>query len=220
MHKATVALATFVVFLGCNADSPTSPGATKYSEAEAEQCPMPILGIAGTWVGQSSFSVDCSACDGRGSEYIRTVDTLRVEFAPDPNPTGEPGVTYYDYTLLSYYSPSERDDPALADLGLPSLYSERRGKMGVYYADGGKWAFNHTGTYFRIWDEETKEYKEGSWLFGKFYQEDLETWLEWGLLEAEISAWPGWGLEIKMFDGWLALGWEGDSDDNYERVDE
>ena len=207
MYKVTVALAAFVVFLGCNADSPTSPGAAKYSEAEAEQYPMPILGIAGTWVGQSSFSVDCSACDGWGSEYIRTVDTLRVEFAPDPNPTGEPGVTYYDYTLLSYYSPSEWDDPALADLGLPSLYSEQRGKMGVYYADGGKWAFNHTGTYFRIWDEETKEYK-GRRLFGDFYQ-DFET-----------RTWPRWGLEIKMFDGWLALGWEGDSDDNYERVDE
>jgi len=215
MHKATVALAAFVVFLGCNADSPTSPGAAKYSEAETEQCPMPILGIAGTWSGQSRFEVS--------REYISTADTLRIELAPDPNPTGEPGVTYYDYTLLSYYSPSERDDPALADLGLPSLYSERRGKMGVYYADGGKWAFNHTGTYFRIWDEETKEYKEGSWLFGDFYQEDLETlstWLEWDLLEAETNTWPVWGLEIKMFDGWLALGWEEDSDDNYERVDE
>ena len=215
MHKATVTLAAFVVFLGCNADSPTSPGAAKYSETEAEQCPMPILGITGTWSGQSWLGV------------ISTADTLRIELASDPNPTGEPGVTYYDYTLLSYYSPSEWDDPALADLGLPSLYSERRGKMGVYYADGGKWAFNHTGTYFRIWDEETKEYKEGSWLFGGFYQEDLETlstwmkwgldtWLEWGLL----NTWPVWGLEIKMFDGWLALGWEGDSDDNYERVDE
>ena len=208
MYKVTVALAAFVVFLGCNADSPTSPGAAKYSEAEAEQCPMPILGITGTWSGQSWFEVDCPACDGWSSyEDISTADTLRIELASDPNPTGEPGVTYYDYTLLSYYSLSEWDDPALADLGLPSLYSERRGKMGVYYADGGKWAFNHTVTYFRIWDEETKEYK-GRRLFGDFYQ----------VFEARF--WPRWGLEIKMFDGWLALGWEGDSDDNYERVDE
>ena len=108
MHKATVALATFAVFLGCNADSPTSPGAAKHTEAEAEQCPMPILGIAGTWSGRSRFGVDCPACDGWSRrEYISTADTLRIEFAPDPNPTGEPGVTYYDFTLLSYYYPSD-----------------------------------------------------------------------------------------------------------------
>ena len=75
--------------------------------------------------------------------------------------------------------------------------------MGVYYADGGKWAFNHIETYFRLWDEETKEYK-GRRLFGDFY-EDFET-----------RTWPRWGLEIKMFDGWLALGWESG---DYERVD-
>ena len=140
---------------------------------------MPILGIAGTWAGYSSSRVDCPACDGWSSwEDIWTADTLRIELAPDPNPTGEPGVTYYDYTLLSYYFPSDRYDPALADLGLPNLYSEQRGKMGVYYADGGKWAFNHAVTYVRIWDEE----------WGPFL--------------------PSWGLEIKMFDGWLDLGWE------------
>ena len=209
MYKVTVALVAFAVFLGCDVGRPTSPSAAKRTEAAVEPCPMPILGIAGTWVGQNLFRVDCPACDGdRG--YIDTVDTLRIELAPNPNPTGEPGVTYYDYTLLSYYSPSEWDDPALADLGLPSLYGEQRGKMGVYYADGGKWAFNHIETYFRLWDEETKEYK-GRRLFGDFY-EDFETRTR-----------PRWGLEIKMFDGWLALGWEsgerGYYDDNYERVD-
>ena len=211
MHKVTVALVPFAVFLGCDVGRPTSPSAAKRTEAAVEPCPMPILGIAGTWAGYGSSRVDCPACDG-GREYIDTVDTLRIELAPDPNPTGEPGVTYYDYTLLSYYSPSDWDDPALADLGLPSLYSERRGKMGVYYADGGKWAFNHIETYFRLWDEETKEYKGRRWgISGDFY-EDFET-----------RTWPRWSLEIKMFDGWLALGWEsGDGgyyDDNYERVD-
>ena len=205
MHKATVALVAFVVFLGCNADSPTSPGAAKYSEAETEQCPMPILGIVGTWVGQGSFRVFCPACDGWGEERISTVDTLWIELALDPNPTGEPGVTYYDYTLLSYYSPSEWDDPALADLGLPSLYRERRGKMGVYYADGGKWAFNYTETYIRKWHTETKEY--------------YEPWRQRS---------PFWGFELKMFDGWLVLRWSEDPllcaecyyDAYYERVDE
>ena len=205
MYKATVALAAFVVFLGCNADSPTSPGAAKYSEAEAEQCPMPILGITGTWSGQGWFEVYCPACERSSYKIISTADTLRIELASDPNPTGEPGVTYYDYTLLSYYSPSEWDDPALADLGLPSL-SERRGKMGVYYADGGKWAFNHVVIYRRIWDEEKKEYQEGEYqAFG---------------LGTPLYNPPSWDHEIKMFDGWLALWWEGDSDDNYERVDE
>ena len=204
MYKVTVALVAFAVFLGCDVGRPTSPSAAKRTEAAVEPCPMPILGIAGTWAGYSSSRVDCPACDGWSSwEDIRTADTLRIELAPDPNPTGEPGVTYYDYTLLSYYSPSDWDDPALADLGLPSLYSERRGKMGVYYADGGKWAFNHIETYFRLWDEETKEYK-GRRLFGDFY-EDFETRTR-----------PRWGLEIKMFDGWLALGWESG---DYERVD-
>ena len=205
MYKVTVALVAFAVFLGCDVGRPTSPSAAKRTEAAVEPCPMPILDIAGTWVGQSSFRVDCPACDGWGSEYIRTVDTLRIEFAPNPNPTGEPGVTYYDYTLLSYYSSSEWDDPALADLGLPSLYSERRGKMGVYYADGGKWEFNHTETYNRIWNEETKEYKDWAW-----------------------KSSPDWGFEIKMFDGWLALAWKLDTslfgdggyyDADYERVD-
>ena len=205
MHKVTVVLVAFAVFLGCDVGRPTSPSAAKRTEAVAEQCPMPILGIAGTWSGQGRFSVDCPACDGWGSEYISTADTLQIELAPDPNPTGEPGVTYYDYTLLSYYSPSDWDDPALADLGLPSLYSERRGKMGVYYADGGKWAFNHTETYNRIWNEETKEYEDWAW-----------------------KSRPDWGFEIKMFDGWLALGWKLDTslfgdggyyDDDYERVD-
>ena len=199
-HKVTVALVAFAVFLGCDVGRPTSPSAAKRTEAAAEPCPMPILGIAGTWSGQGRFSVDCPACDGWGSESIWTADTLRIELAPDPNPTGEPGVTYYDYTLLSYYSPSDWDDPALADLGLPSLYSERRGKMGVYYADGGKWAFNHTETYNRIWNEKTKKYEDWAW-----------------------KSWPDWGFEIKMFDGWLALGWEsGDGgyyDDDYKRVD-
>ena len=179
MHKVTVALVAFAVFLGCDVGRPTSPSAAKRTEAAVEPCPMPILGISGTWAGYSSFRVDCPACDGWSSwEDIRTADTLRIELAPNPNPTGEPGVTYYDYTLLSYYSPSEWDDPALADLGLPSLYGEQRGKMGVYYADGGKWAFNHTVTYVRIWNEE----------WGPFL--------------------PSWGLEVKMFDGWLDLGWE------------
>ena len=214
MYKVTVALVAFAVFLGCDIGSPTSPSAAKRTEAVAEQCPMPILGIAGTWSGNSWFEVDCPACDGWGSEYISTADTLRIELAPDPNPTGEPGVTYYDYTLLSYYSPSHSDDPALADLGLPSLYSERRGKMGVYYADGGKWAFNHIGTYFRMWDVETKEYK------GKKTLELLDLRV---FDEIETKTRPSWGLAIKMFDGWLALGWEsGDGgyyDDDYERVD-
>ncbi len=214
MHKVTVALVAFAVFLGCDVGRPTSPSAAKRTEAVAEQCPMPILGIAGTWSGQGRFSVDCPACDGWGSEYISTADTLRIELAPDPNPTGEPGVTYYDYTLLSYYSPSDWDDPALADLGLPSLYSERRGKMGVYYADGGKWAFNHIGTYFRMWDVETKEYK------GEKTLELLDLRV---FDEIETKTRPSWDHEIKMFDGWLALGWEsGDGGyyyDDYERVD-
>ena len=178
MHKL-VALAAFAVFLGCDVGRPTSPSAAKRTETAAEPCPMPILGIAGTWAGYSSSRVDCPACDGWSSwEDIWTADTLRIELAPDPHPTGEPGVTYYDYTLLSYYSSSEWDDPALADLGLPSLYGEQRGKMGVYYADGGEWAFNQTVTYVRIWDEE----------WGPFL--------------------PNWSLEVKMFDGWLDLGWE------------
>ena len=170
MYKATITLAAFAVFLGCNADSPTSPGAAKHTEAEAEQCPMPILGIAGTWAMQASY-------------YFSTVDTLRIEFASDPNPTGEPGVTYYDYTLLSHYSPSDRDDPRLADLLAQPLWCEERGKMGVYYADGGTWAFNQTVTYIRIWNAETKEYAEAEGPFA-----------------------PLWGLEIRMFDGWLLLG--------------
>ncbi len=200
MHKVTIALATFAVFLGCEVGSPTSPSAAKSTKAAAEQCPMPILGIVGTWAGQGSTIL----------ENINTADTLWIEFAPDPNPAGEPGVTYYDYTLLSYYSPSDGDDLILAeladmlgltDLGLPSLLEERRGKMGVYYADGGKWAFNHTVTYIRSWN--------------------LEEYEEWGGRSE-----PSWGHEIKMFDGWLVLQrtwydiWDEDYEYEYERVDE
>ena len=70
--------------------------------------------------------------------------------------------------------------------------------MGVYYADGGTWAFNHTVTYTRRWNGETKEYEE------------------WGEYWEEYEEWePSWGLEIKMFDGWLVL-----DDVRYRRVDE
>ena len=208
MHKATVALVTFVVFFGCNADSPTSPGAAKYTEAEAEQCPMPILGIAGTWVELGGPSREYVVLNGG---YIITADTLWIEFAPDPNPAGEPGVTYYDYTRLSYFPPSDGDDLGLAELDLPSLYREERGKMGVYYADSGKWAFNRTVTHIRGWNEETKEYEE--WWEPKEYEEEEPDWLSWG-------------HEIKMFDGWLVLGhwwdngWGSYLDVSYRRVDE
>ena len=202
--KAT-ALAAFLLLAGCNADNPTvSLPASKHIEAEAEQCPIPLLGIVGTWAGSDSYRVDCPTCDNSfGGEYIYTADTLSIGFAPDPYPPGEPGVTYYDYTLLSYYSPSTWDDPGLADLDLPSLYREVRGKMGVYYADGGTWAFNHIVTHSRIWDEETKEYYE----------------------EYRSSS-PSWDHEIKMFAGWLVLGrWDRDSwgdlyEENYKRVDD
>ena len=202
--KAT-ALAAFLLLAGCNADNPTaSLPASKHIEAEAEQCPIPLLGIVGTWAGSDSYRVDCPTCDNSfGGESIYTADTLSIGFAPDPYPPGEPGVTYYDYTLLSYYSPSTWDDPGLADLDLPSLYREVRGKMGVYYADGGTWAFNYIETYSRIWDEETKEYEEDRRL-----------------------SWPRWNHEIKMFAGWLFLGhWNFDrsgtlSDERYKRVDE
>ena len=80
--------------------------------------------------------------------------------------------------------------------------------MGVYYADGGKWAFNHVVTYSRIWDEEKGEYWEG--LFLPLYSP------------------PSWDHEIKMFAGWLSLGsWDFDlwgvydnSHKLYKRVDE
>ena len=86
--------------------------------------------------------------------------------------------------------------------------------MGVYYADGGKWAFNHIGTYFRMWDVETKEYK------GEKTLELLDLRV---FDEIETKTRPSWDHKIKMFDGWLALGWEsGDGGyyyDDYERVD-
>ena len=77
MHKVTIALATFAVFWGCDVGSPTSLSAAKSTEAEVEPCPMPILGIAGTWVRQASI-------------FFSTADTLRIEFASNPNPTDEP----------------------------------------------------------------------------------------------------------------------------------
>lgn len=194
MQTKAVALATFLLLAGCNADSPTAPAtvpASKHIEAEAEQCPLPLLGIVGTWAGDSLREY--------GGEFISIADTLRIEFAPDPNPAGEPGVTYYDYTLRSYYLPSDWDD-----LDWPNFLEEERGKMGVYYADGGTWAFNHTVTYIRTWDEETKEYEE--------WEPYSPSW------ELDIKMFddsPSWGLEIKMFDGWLAF-----LDDSYRRVDE
>ena len=120
--KATV-LAAFFLFAGCNADNPTAPlPASKHIEAEAEQCPIPLLGIVGTWAGNDRGRVYCPTC-GFGGNSITTTDTLSIEFASDPYPPGEPGVTYYDYTLLSYYFPSDRDDPGLADLDLPPSLS-------------------------------------------------------------------------------------------------
>ena len=190
MHKATVALAAFVVFLGCNADSPTSPGAAKHTESEAEQCPWPVLGIAGTWAGRTyGYS---RLTDELGSRIgtIHTADTLRIELAPDPNPTGEPGVTYFRYTLRKHFDPSPDDDPegAIADLDLPSLLHETSGIMGVYSAGGNKWEFNHITTYLRLWDlwdEEAKEY-----------------------VEVELKDFfPYWGHEIRMFDDWLFVEW-------------
>ena len=53
MQTKAVALATFLLLAGCNADSPTAPAtvpASKHMEAAAEQCPLPLLGIGGTWV--------------------------------------------------------------------------------------------------------------------------------------------------------------------------
>lgn len=184
MHKVPVALAAFVVFLGCDVGSPTSPSAAKRTEAAVEQCPMPTLGIVGTWAKQGS----ASSGTGIGNLTFSTADTLRIEFAPDPNPTGEPGVTYYEYTELLYYSPSDGDDPELLVdlLGQPSpLWREEHGKMGVYYAGDGEWAFNSITTYSRIWNPITKEYEE---------------WLQ--------SSSPWWSREIKMFNGWLFLGSE------------
>ena len=98
-------------------------------------------------------------------------------------------------------------------MDLPSPYREVRGKMGVYYADGGTWAFNHIVTHSRIWDEETKEYNEGH---------------NWGIgvkLFLPLYPPPSWANEIKMFAGWLVLGrWDRDrgtlSDERYKRVDE
>ena len=130
--KAT-ALAAFLLLAGCSADNPTaSLPASKHIEVEVEQCPIPLLGIVGTWAGVDFYSVDCPTCDN-SREYISIADTLSIEFAADPYPPGEPGVTYYGYTLLSSYSPRTWDDPGLADLDLPSSYREVRGKMGVYY---------------------------------------------------------------------------------------
>ena len=158
MHKVPVALAAFAIFLGCDVGRPTSPSAAKSTEASAEQCPMPILGIVGTWARQTPMS------SIHFSSVFSAADTLRIEFASDPSPTGDPGVTYYDYTQLLYYFPSARDDPsiveAFGDLAKPFLWWEQRGKMGVYYADAGKWAFNYTVTYSRFWNAETKEYVE------------------------------------------------------------
>ena len=208
MQTKAVALATFLLLAGCNADSPTAPAtvpASKHIEAAAEQCPLPLLGIVGTWVGGSSREYGTS---WENREFISIADTLRIELAPDPNPAGEPGVMYYDYTLLSYYLPSDWDD-----LDWPNFLEEERGKMGVYYADGGTWAFNHTVTYTRRWNVETKEYEEES------EPKEYEEWeLSWGLADE----WePSWGLEIKMFDGWLVLGWGWEQADiSYRHVDE
>ena len=207
MQTKAVALATFLLLAGCNADSPTAPAtvpASKHIEAEAEQCPLPLLGIEGTWVGGSHREYGTG--EYRGT--ISIADTLRIEFAPDPNPAGEPGVTYYDYTLLSYYLPLDWED-----LDWPNFLAEQRGKMGVYYADGGTWAFNHTVTYTRRWNGETKEYEEES--EPKEYEEWESSWAPHGEWE------PSWGLEIKMFDGWLVLWWDysGYSDSSYRRVE-
>ena len=191
MYKVTIALATFAVFLGCDRPRPTAPNVAKRTEAVAEPCPIPILGIAGTWAMQTSGSFSYG--------YFSTADTLRIEFASDPNPTDDPGVTYYDYTQLWYYLPSARDDPrvveAFGDLAKPFLWWEQRGKMGVYYVDAGKWAFNYTVTYSRLWNAETKEYAEAG------------------------PSSPSWGLEIKMFDEWLDVGW-GWNNNTYKRVDD
>lgn len=181
MHKVTVALAAFAVFLGCDVGSPTSPSAAKSTETAAEQCPLPILGIEGTWARSSSAGVYCPNCEPDW-EDVGTADTLRIALAPDPNPAGEPGVTYYDYTRLVYYSPSAEDNPALADLELPSLLGEVHGTMGVYYAGDRKWAYHETA-HARAWDGKKKEYVDIG------------------------SSSPRWGLEIKMFDGWLVLDW-------------
>ena len=183
-----------------------------HTEAATEQ----FLAIVGTWSGDDSYRVDCPTCDtddlSFNSFYISTADTLSIELASDPCPPGEPGVTYYDYTLLSYYS-GPWNDPGVADLDLPSPYREQRGKMGVYYADGGKWEFNHVVTYLRIWDEKKKEYQEGEYrAFGG----------------TPMYFPPRWEREIKMFAGWLALGlghWDRDVGDDlyegiYRRVDE
>ena len=194
MHKVTVVLAAITVFLGCDVGRPTSPSAAKSIEASVEQCPMPILSIAGTWA-RSDWIYSSSV-----SVRFSSADTLRIELASDPNPTGEPGVTYYDYTQLSYYFPSAKDDPGVVetfgDLAQPFLWREQRGKIGVYYVDGGKWLFNYTVTYSRMWNAGTKEYAE----------------------EGPLP--PSWGREIGMFDGWLVLGWDYNYGDAYKRVDD
>ena len=204
-HRFPVALAAFVVFFGCDQGSPTSPSAAKSTEVAVEQCPMPILGIAGTWAKMEH------SWDSDTERSIILADTLRIELAPDPNPTGEPGVTYYNFTLLSYAMEPPWDldlsnasyfrwDSELADfldLALdPPLLSKVRGKMGVYYADGGTWAFNYVETYRRWWLSGTKEYAE-----------------------REGPGRRRWGNEVKMFDGWLVVGWVFE-DVEYKRVDQ
>ena len=183
--KAT-ALVAFLLLAGCNADNPTSSlPASKHIEAEAE----PLLGIMGEWVGSSLYYLECSTCEGLSSVIFIT-DSLSIELAPDPYPPDEPGVTYFNFALRRHHAPSSYDDPAIADLGLPSPLSEEIGQLGLYYA-GGTWAFHRIETYRRTWEEGTKEYRE------------------------DQRFWPSWDHEIKMFAGWLLLGSE-----LFKRVDE
>ncbi len=211
MHKATVALAAFILLLGCNADSPTSPGTVKLSEdmpieikVEVEQCLTPTLDIAGTWSGEGRHWVHF------GNEVlISTQDTLWIELANDPRPVGDTGTMYYNYTLLSFYTPSDEYDPDEYDPTRP--LRERKGKIGVYrgYAGYGVWLFKHTVSYDRHWDEIREKYRHD------------EAW-RWLL---------SWDNGVVMFDNSLAIEWVSNTSSNadlhkvfdyayYERVDE
>ena len=212
-HRFPVALAAFIIFFGCDQGSPTSPSAAKSTEVAVEQCPMPILDITGTWVNLRVSR------DSDSEREIILADTLRIELAPDPNPTGEPGVTYYHYTLQSYmferprdlytfFVGNERWDSEFGDfiaLGLdPPLLSDYRGKMGVYSEGDGTWAFNYARTYGRWWNFRAEEYRSTS---------------DYLLPGEEYESRPRWGNEVKMFDGWLVLWWVFEEVE-YKRVDQ
>ena len=146
----------------CSIDGhgPTAPSAKSVElQAAADLCETPSLFLVGTWVG--THLRNAYLLDIRDTRKIQTADTLRITLIPEPHP--EPGVTYYRYELSEHWATASEEDLDLVEHDGRQVYY-RQGKMGVFSAQDGTWAFHYTYEGFvgldgvkkttRYWDRE------------------------------------------------------------------